>query len=109
MRELTFLKDIEVRCNPPQALDEIAYRLRPGQKCPDADTGSVDPEWRNPVEMGLKEKVVVVTGASSGIGRATAVAFAAEGAHVVESRDWQKRLRGELPSLLDKTRDLDAI
>jgi tetratricopeptide (TPR) repeat protein len=32
-----------------------------------------------------------------------------EGAHVVESRDWQKRLRGELPSLLDKTKDLDAV
>ena len=32
-----------------------------------------------------------------------------EGSHVVESRDWQKRLRGELPSLLDKTKDLDAV
>ena len=27
-----------------------------------------------------------------------------EGAHVSESREWEKRLRGELPSLLDKTR-----
>src|SRR5262245_22225577 len=25
-----------------------------------------------------------------------------DGAHVAESRDWQRRLRGELPSLLDK-------
>lgn len=32
-----------------------------------------------------------------------------EGAHVVESRDWQKRLRGEMPSLLDKTKDVDAV
>jgi tetratricopeptide (TPR) repeat protein len=32
-----------------------------------------------------------------------------EGSHVVESRDWQKRLRGELPSLLDKTKDIDAV
>lgn len=32
-----------------------------------------------------------------------------DGAHVAESRDWQKRLRGELPSLLDKTKDLDAV
>ncbi len=32
-----------------------------------------------------------------------------EGAHVAESRDWQKRLRGEMPSLLDKTKDLDAV
>ena len=31
-----------------------------------------------------------------------------EGAHVLESRDWQKRLRGELPSLLDKTKDISA-
>lgn len=31
-----------------------------------------------------------------------------EGAHVAESRDWQKRLRGELPSLLDKTKSVDA-
>jgi tetratricopeptide (TPR) repeat protein len=32
-----------------------------------------------------------------------------EGAHVAESRDWQKRLRGELPSLLDKTKSVDAV
>jgi tetratricopeptide (TPR) repeat protein len=31
-----------------------------------------------------------------------------EGAHVAESRDWQKRLRGEMPSLLDKTKNLDT-
>jgi len=33
----------------------------------------------------------------------------ADGAHVADARDWQKRLRGELPSLLDKTRDIDAV
>lgn len=32
-----------------------------------------------------------------------------DGAHVGESRDWQKRLRGEMPSLLDKTKELDAV
>jgi len=32
-----------------------------------------------------------------------------DGAHVLESRDWQKRLRGELPSLLDKTKGIGAV
>jgi tetratricopeptide (TPR) repeat protein len=31
-----------------------------------------------------------------------------EGSHLTDARDWQRRLRGELPSLLDKTKDLDA-
>ncbi len=34
------------------------------------------------IETGLKNKVVIVTGAAAGIGRATALAFAAEGAKV---------------------------
>jgi len=32
-----------------------------------------------------------------------------EGTHLAESRDWQKRIRGEMPSLLDKTKDIDAV
>jgi tetratricopeptide (TPR) repeat protein len=32
-----------------------------------------------------------------------------DGAHVAESKEWQKRLRGELPSLLDKTKNVDAV
>ncbi len=32
-----------------------------------------------------------------------------EGEHVAESKDWERRLRGELPSLLDKTRSVDAV
>jgi tetratricopeptide (TPR) repeat protein len=32
-----------------------------------------------------------------------------DGAHLAESREWQRRVRGELPSLLDKTRDVDAV
>jgi hypothetical protein len=35
--------------------------------------------------------------------------FAPAGEHVAECLDWQRRLKGELPSLLDKTRDLDAV
>ena len=35
------------------------------------------------MDLGLKEKVVIVGGASKGIGQATALAFAKEGAKVV--------------------------
>jgi tetratricopeptide (TPR) repeat protein len=34
--------------------------------------------------------------------------FAPKGEHLAECRDWEKRLKGELPSLLDKTKDVDA-
>ena len=34
--------------------------------------------------------------------------FAPEGQHIEECKDWQKRLKGELPSLLDKTKDIGA-
>jgi tetratricopeptide (TPR) repeat protein len=34
--------------------------------------------------------------------------YAPKGEHVADCADWQKRLRGELPSLLDKTKNLDA-
>src|SRR4051812_48492155 len=43
---------------------------------------SVDLLFRGAIGMKVKDKVVVITGASSGIGRATALAFAAEGASV---------------------------
>jgi tetratricopeptide (TPR) repeat protein len=35
--------------------------------------------------------------------------FAPKGEHLTECGDWQKRLRGELPSLLDKTKGVDAL
>lgn len=35
--------------------------------------------------------------------------FAPKGEHVRDCADWQKRLKGELPSLLDKTKNLDAV
>ena len=44
----------------------------------------------------MKEKVALITGASSGIGRATAEAFAAKGAHVVVAA----RRKDELDSLV---------
>ncbi len=31
------------------------------------------------------------------------------GSHEQDAKDWQKRLKGEMPSLLDKTRDVDAV
>lgn len=35
-------------------------------------------------------------------------AFAVDGAHLKESVEWELRLTGKLPSLLDKTKDADA-
>jgi tetratricopeptide (TPR) repeat protein len=35
--------------------------------------------------------------------------FAPKGEHVSDCADWQKRLKGEMPSLLDKTKNLDAV
>jgi short-subunit dehydrogenase len=49
----------------------------------------------------LKDKVVVITGASSGIGRATALAFARKGAHVVCAA----RRRTPLESLVEECRE----
>src|SRR5258708_8914323 len=44
------------------------------------------------MNLGLKEKVILVTGASKGIGKAIAVAFAAEGSNVVLNARHQQEL-----------------
>ena len=49
----------------------------------------------------MKDKIAVVTGASSGIGRATALLFAKEGSHVVALG----RNEGELNAVRDAARD----
>ena len=48
------------------------------------------------IETGLKDKVVIVTGAAAGIGRATAERFVAEGCKVAA---WDERGAGERGSL----------
>lgn len=52
----------------------------------------------------------------SGDGHATAASTLLEryprtcpdGGHLADARDWQKRVKGEMPSLLDKTKPIDA-
>ena len=46
--------------------------------------------------MILKDKVAIVTGASTGIGRAVALGFAAEGAHVVINYNRSEAAAGEV-------------
>jgi tetratricopeptide (TPR) repeat protein len=52
--------------------------------------------------------------AESDVGKGVAllqryVQNAPKGEHLGDCRDWQKRLKGEMPSLLDKTKNIDAV
>jgi NAD(P)-dependent dehydrogenase (short-subunit alcohol dehydrogenase family) len=47
------------------------------------------------MELGLRDKVAVITGASVGIGLAVAEGLAAEGAHIVMAARQPERLRSE--------------
>src|SRR5215207_9087893 len=47
------------------------------------------------MDLGLKDKVAVITGASVGIGLAVAEGLAAEGAHIVMAARQEDRLRKE--------------
>jgi 3-oxoacyl-[acyl-carrier protein] reductase len=62
------------------------------------------------VDLGLKDKVAIVAAASSGLGKATALELAAEGAHVaIDGRDEQK-LQGAAEEIRSKTgQDVLAI
>ncbi len=55
------------------------------------------------MNSGLKQKVVIVSGASQGIGRATAQAFAAEGAHVAICARTEKTLQSAAAAILAAT------
>lgn len=57
----------------------------------------------------MKEKVVLVIGASSGIGKATAEAFAAKGAHVVVAARRKKELESLVTSIEEKGGKASAI
>jgi NADP-dependent 3-hydroxy acid dehydrogenase YdfG len=65
--------------------------------------------------MKIKDKVIIITGAASGIGEATAVALAGQGAKVVladisvdKLRKMEKRLHGSLACRTDMTKDADV-
>ena len=54
------------------------------------------------MDLGLKDKVAVITGASIGIGLAVAEGLAAEGVHLVMVARQQERLQSETERLAEK-------
>lgn len=66
---------------PPELESAIQDLPQPGELTA-KDTPSVRERRRPARESGLREKVVIITGAVAGIGRATALRFAEEGARI---------------------------
>jgi len=67
---------------PPSELDSAVLDTELSEKTTAMDTPSVRAKRRPLRESGLRGKVVVITGAGAGIGRATALRFAEEGARI---------------------------
>lgn len=66
----------------PPALDSVIHDVHQPLGITAMDTPSVREKGRPARESGLRAKVVVITGAGAGIGRATALRFAEEGARI---------------------------
>lgn len=88
-----------IRVRPRHDLDNIAHNRPPCRL-----TRKV-----RPVDLRLKDAVVLVTGASRGIGLATAMEFAAEGCHLVISARTQADLDSAAQALHAKAASVTAV
>ena len=84
---------------PPVQDSTIIQDIHQPVEITDMDTTSVRERRRPARESGLREKVVVITGAGAGIGRATALRFAEEGARIA-AWDVSDRAAAQLESAI---------